>query len=83
MARYFFDLHGDSLSSWDDEGFGCGGSDQIVAHATNLLNDGIKGSRDGHAVVSVRNEVGLLVATVTMSHVTGFRVSWAVRPETL
>lgn len=83
FAQYSIDLHGGSLSSWDDEGFGCDGSDQIVAHATKLLTDAIEGSLDGHAVVSVRDEAGLLVATVTMSQTKGLRVSWAVRPEAL
>ena len=78
-ARYFFDLHDDSLSSWDNEGLDRAGPDQIVAHAQALLTDAMKASRDDHAVVPVRGEVGSLIVTVTLKRLKGLQVSWSVR----
>ncbi|WP_456686782.1 DUF6894 family protein [Bradyrhizobium sp. P5_C11_2] len=79
MAIYFFDLHSDSLSSWDDDGRDCAEPEGIIQHATEMLTTALEGVRDNHAVVSVRDADGMSVLTVTLSRSSGLRTEWAVR----
>jgi uncharacterized protein DUF6894 len=81
MAVYLFDLHSGSLSSWDDHGCGCEGPDEIVQHAKQMLTSALEGTRDGHAVVSVRDGIGVLILTVTLSRTRGLRTEWTEPPE--
>jgi hypothetical protein len=84
VATYLFDLHSDSLSSWDDEGQECAGPEAIVQHATEILTSALRGTRDDHAVVSVRDEDSRLILTVTLNRQSGLRSDWAtsLRPGT-
>ncbi|MFC5556109.1 DUF6894 family protein [Methylobacterium iners] len=80
MARYFFDVHRDGLSHWDDEGAECEGRDGIVVHAAKLLaevSEKYSGNKVGHAVVaSVRDSSGKFICTATLSARTGLRMQW-------
>jgi hypothetical protein len=84
VATYLFDLHSDSLSSWDDDGRECASPEKIVQHATEMLESVLRGTRDDHAVVSVRDAEGRLILTVTLSRRSGLRSDWAtsLRPGT-
>jgi hypothetical protein len=81
LATYFFDLHSDSLSSWDDDGRECASPEEIVQHAAEMLTEALDGTRDDHAVVSVRDADGTLILTVTLNQRTGLRSEWAVPPR--
>ena len=37
MSRYYFDIHADNLSQWDDEGEECNDRSAIELYATDLL----------------------------------------------
>lgn len=80
MATYLFDLHSDSLSSWDDDGRECASPEEIVQHAAGMLTEALDGTRDDHAVVSVRDTDGTLILTVTLNRRTGLRSEWAAQP---
>ncbi|MGH1570698.1 DUF6894 family protein [Methylobacterium sp. P31] len=82
MATYLFDLHSDSLSSWDDDGRECASPEEIVRHAAEMLTHALVGTRDDHAVVSVRDADGTLILTVTLNRRTGLRSEWAAQPRT-
>jgi hypothetical protein len=84
LATYLFDLHSDSLSSWDDDGRECASPEEIVQHATEMLTSALQGTRDDHAVVSVRDEDSRLILTVTLNRQSGLRSDWAtpLRPGT-
>jgi hypothetical protein len=81
VAIYLFDLHNDSLSSWDDDGRECASPEEIVQHAAEMLTDALDGLRDDHAVVSVRDADGTLILTVTLNQRTGLRSEWAAQPR--
>ncbi|MER2265275.1 DUF6894 family protein [Methylobacterium oxalidis] len=68
MTRFFFDLHSDSLSTWDDDGRDCRGADEILRHALSLLNDLPEAEAAGAspAVVSVHDDSGHVVLTATV-----------------
>jgi hypothetical protein len=80
LATYLFDLHSDSLSSWDDDGLECASPKEIVQHAAGMLTEALDGTRDDHAVVSVRDADGTLILTVTLNRRTGLRSEWAAQP---
>jgi hypothetical protein len=84
LATYLFDLHSDSLSSWDDEGQECAKPEEIVQRASEMLTTALEGTRYDHAVVSVRDANGRWVLTVTLNRRLGPRSDWAtpVRPGT-
>lgn len=81
LATYLFDLHSDSLSSWDDDGRECANPEEIVQHAAEMLAEALDGTRDDHAVVSVRDADGTLILTVTLNRRRGLRSEWAVWPR--
>lgn len=77
LATYLFDLHSDSLSSWDDEGQECAKPEEIVQRASEMLTTALEGTRYDHAVVSVRDANGRWVLTVTLNRRLGPRSDWA------
>ncbi|WP_418291975.1 DUF6894 family protein [Methylobacterium durans] len=68
MTRFFFDLHSDSLSAWDDEGRECSDADEILRHALRMLDDLPEAPTHGSspAVVSVHDVSGQVVLTATL-----------------
>ena len=68
MSRYYFDIHADSLSEWDDDGKEARDADEAVENARLMLATiaevGRLG-RDWHAVIVIRDKVGTQVATLT------------------
>ncbi|WP_336485677.1 DUF6894 family protein [Methylobacterium nigriterrae] len=81
MSRFFFDLHSDSLSTWDDDGVECDTNDEIAHHALKHLAEAAEDStaRGSHAVVSVRNKADRAVLTATYTPFGGPRVEWSDR----
>ncbi|WP_373866796.1 DUF6894 family protein [Methylobacterium oxalidis] len=79
MTRFFFDLHSDSLSTWDDDGLECEGADGILRHAMDLLNglSEAEALRSGHAVVSVRDDSGFVLLTATLKPNSEPSLRWA------
>lgn len=67
--RYFFDIHADSLSEWDDVGATATTIEDAVEHARYLLKvvfcDSDRLSRDRHATIMIRDSIGIPIATVT------------------
>lgn len=87
MPTYFFDLHADGLSRWDDIGRFCARADDAIGHAKELLlgtlvdNDKPAGLR--HAVAVIRDGTGGHFATVTIGADVKMRVVWATGQSVL
>lgn len=86
MARYFFDVHADDLSYWDDDGEECQDRDAIERCASDLLTARVlalqETGRLAAAVASVRDDAGNHVVTVMLGSSTGLRFAWAeARPR--
>ncbi|WP_144767431.1 DUF6894 family protein [Methylobacterium dankookense] len=83
--RFFFDVHSDSLSSWDDEGLECEGAAELLRHALKLLAE--LPERDsamiGASVVSVRDESGRAVLTATSKPRSEPSLKWAQSKSSL
>ncbi len=79
MPHFFFDLHSDSLSTWDDDGQECAGTDEILRHALRLLNTLPETDlgTSSHAVVSVRDDHAHVVLTVTHKPHCEPRLRWS------
>lgn len=80
MSRYFFDIHADDLSDWDDEGEDCHDSTEVercVAERLRARLDGQQGSRRVTlAVASVRDRLGNQVLTAMLGARMGLRFIW-------
>ncbi|WP_425324705.1 DUF6894 family protein [Methylobacterium soli] len=79
MPRYFFDLHSDCLTEWDDDGTECDGSDGVLHHALELLREssGAEPGQQSAPTVTARDAAGHVVLTATMKPCTGASVRWA------
>ncbi|KAB1071646.1 DUF6894 family protein [Methylobacterium planeticum] len=79
MPRYFFDLHSDCLSEWDDEGIECHGGEEIVHHALAILRSVPKSDGAMHAptVVTARDAAGRVIVTATLKPRLEARIQWA------
>lgn len=58
MARYFFDVHGNGVAEWDDEGTECADRSAIKGHVSKLLAE--------HDVSSGGNAFGQRLLSVTV-----------------
>ncbi|WP_373876036.1 DUF6894 family protein [Methylobacterium soli] len=79
MSRYFFDLHRDCLTEWDDEGTECDGSEGVLHHALELLRAaaGAEPGQQSASTVTARDNAGHVVLTATKKPRTGASVRWA------
>ena len=75
MPRYFFDLHSDCLSTWDDEGTEFDGSEGLVRHALGLLRDlpNAELGQQPAPTVTARDAAGHVVLTATLKSRSGAR----------
>ncbi|WP_431311162.1 DUF6894 family protein [Methylobacterium nigriterrae] len=79
VPRYFFDLHSDCLSEWDDEGTECHNSEEIAHQALAILRSvpGIDSAKHAPTVVTARDAAGRVVVTATLKPRSEARVQWA------
>ncbi|WP_431311205.1 DUF6894 family protein [Methylobacterium nigriterrae] len=79
VPRYFFDLHSDGLSEWDDEGTECRSGDEILHHALGMLRglpDG-DGLKHAPAVVTAHDGAGRVVVTATLKPSSEAHIRWS------
>ena len=80
MPCYYFDIHADSLSEWDDDGTEAADAEGAVAHAREMmpavLADTALMGRDWLAVIVVRDRAGHQIATLTGNELGGSRITW-------
>lgn len=81
MPRFYFDVHADSLSDWDDDGEVLDCPDEAVGLARDILLETLmsndRSGADAHAVAVIRDETGANLVTVTLGSGDALRVLWA------
>ena len=87
MSRYFFDIHAEDLSYWDDDGEECEDRDAIERCAMDRLSARLIGVQGGKhlplATAFVRDDAGIHVLTAILGSRTGLRLSWAKAGSTV
>jgi hypothetical protein len=77
MPCYYFDIHVESLSEWDDDGIEAADIERAIAHAAEMMPAALMG-RDCLAVIVVRDQIGHQIATLTGNKLGELRVT---RPD--